>query len=1763
MNRMKLNGRMINEYCLMKKITLISAAVLSILAAFSCAKEINDVMDEPIPEAIVRTTISASIVDTKTALGAKEGTSWPNYWKTGDEISVNGITSEALDAADDGKTTASFDFTSVIDVPYCAAYPAAAVSGYSAGSATITFPAIQNYVAGSYDPAAFIMIGKSTDATEVALAGQVSLIHLSLSGTAEISRVKITGTAGAALSGAYTTDFSSLTPATVSNEVQIVATTPVALPAEFFFCVPSGLSGAIKVEIYDADGGYMSKNATVKSALAPGQAYSPATLAYVAKAHGPSIAADGITSSTAVINWEDPDHDAYTIGVYSDDGCTTLVNSYSVSAGNACWGSVAPRFCISGLDAGTTYYVRVTNDTKDLDSNILPVTTSAFTIVEVSSTPAAVGDVILAEDFSELRWDSDLIGNGAGFFPTSQDSFANTEVYEFRAVSTSSEKVLGGQTDAIAASRLAHWAQGANNNLYIHPGYIKLVGSNKVTHVVTPALDNIPKGKIATVEVEVTASAYYSASSSSYATLNAVVAVQPSGAFNELASGTNTLDLTTNKQAITLLEANAWNSYKVTLTDVHNGDRLAFGAADGVTSNNARMNLSDMKVTIKALVEDSSIKSIYDNATFLEFVTAVDGGNKALDAVVTVDGTTLSLTPATVSAFNSIEDYEGTFDGNSKIISGLDKPMFATLKGTVKDLTLNSTVNATDESDIEWGMFAKRLTDGASVLGCTAQGAINYIPAAAMSSDLKLGGLVGNNCGGSISTCTNTATVTFGSNGVTNASQSSVGGVVGRTQKGDSVQGSITDCTNSGTVVCDAALSNNLYIGGVLGYAVEKAESMSGCTNSGLVKASSTCSTTAALHIGGVIGMSKGTIESCTNLAGGVVTTEDGCTAGTYICQGGVVGRLNRDKDSYSGLTNAGNINVAAAGATTGAYIGGIAGRCNEGASISDCTNTGGTIEFTGDISTCELHIGGIVGNTNKPVSNCTNATAIIAGGSYSLNSSGKYYSVGGIVGYQKSDEALTDNTNTAAITFSAASSGYTAVGGICGYANGVISGGGNTGAITFSGSSNSQNTPIGGIVARTPSGKSGARIDGVTNSGAIVVNTSTQNGKYIFVGGIVGDHQSGDLIATNSGTITVGQLKCTQLLLGGLVGQNKGEILAGSANLAAGDITISGLNSTQQAYIGGIAGTTNQPLTANNAGDVVLTSGSKASRSFYLGGIIGRCDAALTSCTNSGLISNAAPMSGGGDYWMEIGGIVGYNTGNAPITDCHNTGEVINSGNSGSYLVVGGITGESDALISNCDNTGDITNSGNSGNSHPINIGGIAGRSSAGMTYCSNGTSSANGGTVSNSGTSAERLCIGGLYGYSIEDGSLSHSFNKGDVTNSGDAPAANAIFIGGAIGFQHNNTDSEAASYNKGVASVITYVDNSGKVTNTSTTTCDLQLGGIAAEAWGSVDHCTNSGPVTVKANVAKGLYMGGILGWWETNSSNSVTYCENMETGTVTVDPGLNIENQFWISGVVGGERAEIEATNSHLINRAPVTVGADSNEGAITSGSIKNTTYSYLSGIGGGSGTDYVAYEYCENYGKILYRGTMHRVRVGGVVACAFRSPDHSKCVADIRSYKSRGGNYKDDVGGVIGYYKAETDDTINDILYKGYLNTQSTSPRCYTAGLVGRVNNDAVTFTDCKLGGQIRGVGTSPYNTVAFVCCAVAEHEINVTNLIVETGTKRNGTEVTSLSLNYNNVGGSVGVLCFGTTSETGSTNLDPASSGTMTNCTIGSIDAYL
>ncbi len=1180
---------------------------------------------------------------------------------------------------------------------------------------------------------------------------------------------------------------------------------------------------------------------------------------------------------------------------------------------------------------------------------------------------------------------------------------------------------------------------------------------------------------------------------------------------------------------------------KLTIVDNNGGSMDLYVMTEAAKKTIAAGTVREFETVEYVPASEANLIMIYDDASFLKFVNAVAAGRKTVNARVTKNTSPLTLKPETVAEFtSSIQGYKGIFDGNNKEIAGLDKPLFDDLQGTVKNLTLNSTISVTDASDYQLGIFAKTIVpssevdDDPGLQNCTANGSVNFTPSSELSNQPSIGGLVGYNKGGVISNCTNNATVAFGDDASvthTGDRQPAIGGVVART-KGGAV---ISNSTNAGTVSCAEQFGGNIYIGGTIGFSEAKADVISGCTNSGLVKVLASGSTDKALHIGGVIGLGKCTIETCSNLAAGVVTAE-ACSVGTYLCQGGVIGRMSATSGTYSGLSNAGNINVAASGASSGAYIGGIVGRCNEGAAVSDCTNTGGTIEFTGDISTCPLHIGGIVGNTNKPVSGCTNGTAIIAGGTYSYNSSGNYYSVGGIVGWQSADEALTNNTNNAAITFSGTSTGYTAVGGVVGYCNGAISGGGNAGTVTFSGSSNTQNIPIGGVAARTPSGKSGNRISGVTNSGAIVINTGTQTKKTIYVGGVVGHHQSGDFTATNSGTLTVTSLTCTNLILGGLAGQTAGAILSGSANQAAGDISIAGLTSSQDSYIGGVVGKCTSTVTANNAGDVVLTSGSSAARSLFVGGVVGRAEGALSSCTNSGLVSNAAPMTGGSSYFMQIGGVVGYNNGSAPLSDCHNTGDVINTADSNSYQYVGGITSESDAAISNCDNTGDVTNSGASGNSKPIAVGGIAGKANGALTSCSNGTSSAAGGTISNSGASAEDVCLGGVAGIN-EGQTFTTCYNKGAVTNSG---TGGSLAIGGLAGWSSASSTYTSACYNNGA------ISNSGTGSNG---TAGVRMGGIVGSArantlsasganktvnYGSVtdesscnrialagivgftddaasdfSNCRNEGTITIGSGEKKYIYMGGIAGLFNNSSVIDNTYNSGLITGD---GASMASTGYLRLGGIIGGwhNDACTSQTITGCTNTGPITFTSD--DLLLHSSGAKPDCY--VGGIAGGGNNDGVcgkALVNCTNSGAITMgssgstnKGKMqHMFVIGGIVGYTDVNPTGSKCIANIRFRSTKGTNR---VGGIAGEMMISE---IHDVTYKGNVNTNGCGGTNFTGGLVGNVGTGTVTFTNCAVSGTMRGPNAEKTGAGIFFSCngGGTGPTVNIASCKVASGTR--------------------------------------------------------
>lgn len=187
---------------IMKKALFISGAVLTI-ALSACDKQVE-------LNIVPANTVTLEAVfadDTKTAVNGLSCT-----WSDGDAVVVNGETSTGVEILAAGKA-ARFTFP-IIDAPYYGIYPA---SAYVASSfdpdnekyGNVVIPSVQNYVAGSFDPNAAIMVGvQEEDGKGIAFSHAMAYLKLNIVGsdTDATAQVQVWANAGENLSGTFTFD---------------------------------------------------------------------------------------------------------------------------------------------------------------------------------------------------------------------------------------------------------------------------------------------------------------------------------------------------------------------------------------------------------------------------------------------------------------------------------------------------------------------------------------------------------------------------------------------------------------------------------------------------------------------------------------------------------------------------------------------------------------------------------------------------------------------------------------------------------------------------------------------------------------------------------------------------------------------------------------------------------------------------------------------------------------------------------------------------------------------------------------------------------------------------------------------------------------------------------------------------------------------------------------------------------------------------------------------------------------------------------------------------------------------------------------------------------------------------------------------------------------------------------------------------------------------------------------------------------------------
>ena len=237
----------------MKNLTKLFVAAAVLFTGFACTTDAT----EDLGVAVVgKTTITLSLEESRTQLGEKVDGIYPLYWSEGDQISVNGVVSNAL--TEGGNTNATFTLDGVLDYPYNVVYPANSKN-------EVTFLASQSYTADTFCAGAAPMCGYAASADEAIQLQHLSgVLRIAVSGDKTLSSIVLEAEQGN-LAGTFAVDCATgaLTPVegTGSKSVTYTLGEGLALSSTatpLYIAVPAGNYGKVNVLLYAVSGEKMS-----------------------------------------------------------------------------------------------------------------------------------------------------------------------------------------------------------------------------------------------------------------------------------------------------------------------------------------------------------------------------------------------------------------------------------------------------------------------------------------------------------------------------------------------------------------------------------------------------------------------------------------------------------------------------------------------------------------------------------------------------------------------------------------------------------------------------------------------------------------------------------------------------------------------------------------------------------------------------------------------------------------------------------------------------------------------------------------------------------------------------------------------------------------------------------------------------------------------------------------------------------------------------------------------------------------------------------------------------------------------------------------------------------------------------------------------------------------------------------------------------------------------------------------------------------------
>lgn len=262
----------------MKRFYAFSAALAALTFLSGCAKE--EIQD---PQAEGgKTVITAGFADTRTVL-LEDG---KVFWTTGDQIVVNGVTSETLNLDGGSAQTVDFVLDGVLDKPYKAFFPA---SMYVSGT-TVDLPASQGAHGTSFAADASPMVAYATEGNNLLFSHLCSVVKLVIKLPAEnpdtdkIDRVEFSGLNDEQVCGEFTVDYEAKTLTSAGSGKTVSVAVDRAATEEgiaVHIVVPAGnYEKGFSVKIADENGHYMQATSSSMTELKQGTLYTMDPIAF-------------------------------------------------------------------------------------------------------------------------------------------------------------------------------------------------------------------------------------------------------------------------------------------------------------------------------------------------------------------------------------------------------------------------------------------------------------------------------------------------------------------------------------------------------------------------------------------------------------------------------------------------------------------------------------------------------------------------------------------------------------------------------------------------------------------------------------------------------------------------------------------------------------------------------------------------------------------------------------------------------------------------------------------------------------------------------------------------------------------------------------------------------------------------------------------------------------------------------------------------------------------------------------------------------------------------------------------------------------------------------------------------------------------------------------------------------------------------------------------------------------------------------------------